>query len=143
MPDNRDDEIRPAPTVPTVGEVMTSRVVAVGPLATLQEALAAMLGAGVRHLPVIDDGRCVGLLYECDALWELYLRAESAGRAGACARSPVPFIAPDASLEAAAQLLELAGADALIVGQTDRIAGILTTADVVHAIARAGAAPSK
>ncbi|NMN93951.1 CBS domain-containing protein [Antrihabitans stalactiti] len=143
MTDNRDDEIRSVPTVPTVAEVMTSRVVAVGPLATLHEALAAMLGAGVRHLPVVHDGRCVGLLYECDALWELYLRAESAGRAGVCARSPAPFIAPDASLDAAAQVLELAGADALIVGQGDRIAGILTTTDVVHAIARAGATPSK
>ncbi|MBJ8346981.1 HPP family protein [Antrihabitans sp. YC2-6] len=116
---------------------MTTRVVAIGPSASLQEALAVMLGARVRHLPIVDRGKCVGLLYESDALWELYLRAEAASGAGACARSPVPLVAVDATLESAAEALERASADALVVDHDGRIAGVLTSTDIVHAIARA------
>ncbi|MBJ8341328.1 CBS domain-containing protein [Antrihabitans sp. YC3-6] len=122
---------------PVVHEIMTARVVAIGRSATLHEALAVMLGARVRHLPIVDDGKCVGLLYESDALWELYLHGELARTAGECARSPVPFVPFDASLSAAAQVFESAAADAVVVDRAGRIAGILTATDVVRATARA------
>jgi CBS domain-containing protein len=45
-----------------VREVMSKRVVCSTPDQTLEEAMALMTEKRVRHLPVIDDGKVVGLI---------------------------------------------------------------------------------
>jgi CBS domain-containing protein len=59
----------------TVGLVMVSEVLGIVPAAPLEVALRMMVEAGVRHLPVVDRGRCVGLLHESDVLWRLWSAA--------------------------------------------------------------------
>jgi len=45
-----------------VANWMTSSPVTVAPEATVGEALDLMLGGGFRHLPVVDEGRLVGIV---------------------------------------------------------------------------------
>ena len=45
-----------------VREIMTDRVLYVRPSQTAEECMALMIDKRVRHLPVIEDGRIVGLI---------------------------------------------------------------------------------
>lgn len=45
-----------------VGDVMTAPVMYVGPAASTQECMALMTGKRLRHLPVLDEGKLVGMI---------------------------------------------------------------------------------
>jgi CBS domain-containing protein len=45
-----------------VSEIMTARVVCVGPQRTVEECMALMTEKRIRHLPVIEGGKLTGLL---------------------------------------------------------------------------------
>lgn len=45
-----------------VEEVMTSPVITISPLATAAEGLETMTRKRIRHLPVIDEGKLIGLV---------------------------------------------------------------------------------
>jgi len=46
----------------TVGEIMSTRVVCARPEQTVEECMAVMTDKGVRHLPVLDHKKVVGLV---------------------------------------------------------------------------------
>ena len=50
------------------GEIMTSRPVCVGPQQTVEECMALMTDKRVRHLPVIEGDRVLGLVSIGDAV---------------------------------------------------------------------------
>lgn len=52
-----------------VGDIMTREVTTVFPEENLTELMATMQDCGFRHLPVVDDGKLVGLVTERDLLW--------------------------------------------------------------------------
>jgi CBS domain-containing protein len=45
-----------------VGDIMTSPVMYVGPTASTQECMALMTGKRLRHLPVLEEGRLLGMI---------------------------------------------------------------------------------
>ena len=45
-----------------VDEIMTPHVVCVSPRSTTRDCMALMSDKGIRHLPVLDDGRVVGMV---------------------------------------------------------------------------------
>ena len=45
-----------------VGEVMTTRIICVGPADTIEGCMAIMTEKRIRHLPVVEDGRLAGLI---------------------------------------------------------------------------------
>jgi CBS domain-containing protein len=45
-----------------VGEIMTTRVITVGPTWTADECMALMTDKRIRHLPVLEEGRLIGLV---------------------------------------------------------------------------------
>lgn len=45
-----------------VSEIMSEKVVSVTPAQTVDDCMALMSGRRIRHLPVIDNGRIVGVL---------------------------------------------------------------------------------
>lgn len=53
-------------TARTAGEAMTSPVIAIGPDRPLAEAAARMIDRAVNRLPVIEDGKLVGILTRAD-----------------------------------------------------------------------------
>lgn len=54
------------PRVLTVGEVMSSPLVSISPDASLREAALKMLRSGVKRLPVISEGKLVGIITDTD-----------------------------------------------------------------------------
>ena len=63
-----DDLSSTARTGPTVGQYMTPAPHTISPRRSLAAARARMVETSVRHLPVIDGGRIVGLISERDLL---------------------------------------------------------------------------
>jgi CBS domain-containing protein len=79
------------PAALSIGEVMTPDPVTVGPEAALGHALVLMRERGIRHLPVVEGGKLVGMVCARDALdpeleevgceesWRERLRCRTAG----------------------------------------------------------------
>lgn len=59
-----------------VREVMSSPVMYVGPERTSEECMALMTGNRLRHLPVMDEGKLVGLVSIGDLVKEILSRQE-------------------------------------------------------------------
>jgi CBS domain-containing protein len=54
-----------------VREIMTSRVVCVTPQRTVEECMALMTDKRIRHLPVLDSGKLIGVLSIGDLVKEV------------------------------------------------------------------------
>jgi CBS domain-containing protein len=54
-----------------VSEIMTARVVCVGPQRTVEECMALMTDKRVRHLPVVEHGKLIGMLSIGDLVKEM------------------------------------------------------------------------
>mmetsp|Transcript_15299 Transcript_15299/g.38140 ORF Transcript_15299/g.38140 Transcript_15299/m.38140 type:complete len:210 (-) Transcript_15299:322-951(-) len=52
----------------TVKEAMTTKVVTIGPSATMAQAAQLMLAKKVNRLPVVESGKCVGVITRHDVL---------------------------------------------------------------------------
>lgn len=120
-------------------DVMTRDVVTLGPDATVEQALAVMRECGVRHLPVVLDGRFAGLVD--DRLVALGHLADGAPRSRSVVTLMthyVPQVAPDAELPRVARLVGDSGCDAVVVvDETGALLGIVTATDLVRALAGA------
>jgi acetoin utilization protein AcuB len=118
------------------------RVLAIHPDTDAITALGVMGEHGVRHLPVVRGHRCVGMVTEADLLRAITV-APSAPTAGTlCHRCP-PTVPPDAGLPAVAAAILAGGLDAALVVHGCALVGIVTSIDVLAAIAeRRGRAES-
>jgi CBS domain-containing protein len=126
---------------PAAGAVrawMTDRVFAVTAAVTVEDALRVMTERGVRHLPVMEGDRCVGLVCESDLLWTLWSRGASGGRVGDICRRPGPLVGPDDPVPLAAVRMTEGGCDAALVSCADSIVGIVTAADIVRYVGAHG-----
>jgi CBS domain-containing protein len=132
------------PTVPPssasvtrVADVMTPDPMVVEPSVTLEGAYSTMKSLGFRHLPVVLDGKLVGILSTNDI-----------GRLGATVPSimlrevgsvmtPQPLtIRPEEPIEAAAATMALRKVSCLLVVSDGALVGIVTTYDLLDALAR-------
>jgi CBS domain-containing protein len=59
-----------------VSAIMTQRVLYVRPQQTLEECMALMTEKNLRHLPVLDDGRLVGVISMRDVVKDLIAEKE-------------------------------------------------------------------
>jgi CBS domain-containing protein len=138
-------------------DVMTKDVMTVTPEATLRQVAEVLSGFGISGLPVVEDGRVVGVVSEADVLAKergdaprrssLFglllddgagLTAKLEARTAAEAMtSPAVTISPERPLaEAAARMLD-EGVNRLPVLQEDgTLVGIVTRADLVRAFVR-------
>lgn len=55
----------------TVAEIMTSKVTSVGPGQTVDDCMQLMTNGRFRHLPVLDEGRLIGVLSIGDLVKEV------------------------------------------------------------------------
>ena len=125
-------------TKPIVEHHMTVSPVVIGSDCTLADAHRLMRERGIRHLPVVDDGRLVGLVSQRD----LYLAETLRGVDPATdtvreAMSGEPYaVPPGAPLEeVAATMAERRLGSALVVDRGSVI-GLFTTVDALRALAR-------
>jgi len=123
---------------------MTANPFTVTPDNSIPEAVAVMHERGVRHLPVVRDGRVVGVLSHSDiaAASPSPATSFSAGEityllaklkvAKVMTRNPI-VIAPDALLEEAAVLMRDNKIEMLPVVDGDELVGVITESAILDA----------
>jgi CBS domain-containing protein len=140
-----------------VFDVMTTDVLTVGSETPLREVAALLARRRISGLPVVDEGRVVGVVSEGDILakergpnseppgWfgvlfedraaaDLKLEARTAGTA---MTAPALTIAPDRTVAEAAGMMVDEGVNRLpVVGAAGELVGIVTRADLVRAFVR-------
>ncbi len=110
---------------------MTRKPICVGPTETVTAARKIMHEAGIRHLPVVEDGRLIGIL----SLRDLYRgAAQQIALTGELMTKPAIEIALHETLLAAAALLSKHQISALPVVDQGALVGILTTTDLLEPI---------
>lgn len=60
-----------------IKEVMTTNVITVSPKNTVEECMSLMSGKRVRHLPVVEDGKVIGILSIGDLVKETIAEQEA------------------------------------------------------------------
>lgn len=137
----------PALTRLTASDVMTSDVATVMTTTTVGAAMTLMRTLGIRHLPVLGDGRFVGIVDDRLVAFALL----NAGGFGGALEQPVstamthyvPQIGPGEPLQRVAHLLRTSRCDAIVVVDAqEHLLGIITTVDVVSAVALGTVAPA-
>ena len=123
---------------PPLAELMTAPLLGVTPDTGIKVALCLLTEAGVRHLPVMDGARCLGLVFEHDVLRRVadggWMRSELS--AGELCR-PAPMLRPGDRRSAATGRMWHAGVDAVLVVADDKLIGIVTATDVLRSLAGA------
>jgi CBS domain-containing protein len=123
----------------TVGAIMSAPVVTTTPAATVAEARRRCQAAGVRHLPVVDNGLLVGMVAACDLD-----HAPDESGAVAAVMTPTVFIAfPEMLLAEAARVFRRRPFCAMPVLRGRDLVGIVSRADVTRALAGGGPAGAR
>jgi acetoin utilization protein AcuB len=124
---------------------MTREVITASPETTLAHALELTRAHGIRHLPIVSEGRLVGIVSNRDLrhahppVYSAEMRemqeALHARRMNELMITPVITVAPEASIEAAARLLCEHPIGCLPVVDGATLVGIITESDLLRAMA--------
>lgn len=119
-----------------VRDVMTPDVLGIVPAAPLEVALRMMVEAAVHHLPVVDDGSCLGVVHEPDVLWRLWSAVGVLPpTVGAVVRRPALAVAVDDTVPDVARRMVDAGTDVALVLEDGGLVGIVTGTDLLRLVA--------
>ena len=107
--------------------VMTRDVVVVSPIVTAGIAARMMERLRIRHLPVVEDGRLVGILSDRDLL------KRPAGTSCGAAMTPAPVTClPNTPVRKVAQLMLQHKIDSIpVVGHSGVLTGLVTSTDLL------------
>jgi CIC family chloride channel protein len=133
-PAHRGEYTIPLIQAVTVGEAMRRQVVTVAPSDTVAVAEQRMAERGLRGLPVVEDGRLVGMFTASDAL---RARQQALATVGEAMTSNLVVAYPADSLHTALQRMTRAGVSRLPVVERerpDRLIGVLSTRDLAAAL---------
>ena len=128
----------------TVAELMQRNVKSVPSEASLAEAIVALADEHISGMPVVDGtGRVIGVLSTTDVLTAEAEADDPAARESLLENTPVrdimtprPFtIAPGEDLREAARQMLYADVHRLFVAEGDHVVGIISTTDIVRAVA--------
>jgi acetoin utilization protein AcuB len=114
-----------------VRDRMTKHPVTVTRQDTLAVAHEKMLTGHFRHLPVVYEGRVIGMLSDRDL--RQYVGAEGQTRVGVAMTENPLTVSPLSTVEEAARLLLQHQISGLPVVEGGTLAGIMTTSDVLQA----------
>jgi acetoin utilization protein AcuB len=114
-----------------VGKRMTTHPVTVAPNETLAAARAKMQAGQFRRLPVVQDGKLVGIVTDRDV--RPHLGHEERTRVTAAMTEELVTVTPATTLEYAAQLMLKRKIGGLPVVEDGKLAGIITTSDILTA----------
>lgn len=117
-----------------VDDWMVRDVVSVSQDHTIQECVDLMKKHSIRHLPVVEDGRLVGLVTEGD-LRQIFLASliEQLSIRDVMINDPIT-VSPDTEIEDAAKVIFYNKIGGLpVVDEEDRLRGIITVADILAA----------
>jgi len=128
----------------TVAEVMVSPVVTANPRDTLADVLALSQRRQIRHVPIVENGKLIGIVTDRTlreasthpAVYNLLLDLLASLDRGAVdeimiREAEVVTVPPDTSLRGAARLMRERKVGCLPVVQEGRLVGIVTTSDLL------------
>ena len=120
----------------TIQRFMTPAPHTISTHQTLAEAHQAMRERGVRHLPVIQDGKLVGVVSQRDLYLLETLRGVDVSRELVEeAMSDDPFVvAPDASLQEVAEAMANRKHGSAVIVENEAVVGIFTSTDALRAL---------
>lgn len=131
-----------------VSDIMTSPAVVVGPDTSVPAAIALMREKAIRHLPVVENGRLVGIISRGDLREVSFSEAVNADtyelhfllnrvKVGRLMTRKVFTVTPDAPLVHAAELMtdnKIAGLP--VVDEAGSVVGIITESDLLKTLVR-------
>jgi len=127
-----------------VTDLMETDVQTVASDAVVQDAVTVLADSHVSALPVVDRiGRMVGVISRTDILASEEEVDDAAARQTLMQESlvrdlmtsPALTIAPEADIKEAAQQMLYTGVHRLFVTTDDRVVGVISTTDIVRAVA--------
>ena len=115
---------------------MTSSPLTIGPTSSLSKAVKLMRDHHVRHLPVVDGGRVVGVLSQRDILIMESLPGVNPTevRVEEAMVRDVFTVAPDAPVGEVIETMIDRKLGSTIVCEGERVLGVFTTIDALHAL---------
>lgn len=119
-----------------ISEFMTSFPISIDAEATLQDADVIMEVNGFRHLPVLREGKVIGIVSERDLKFALGLSGISlrANRVGEIVRSELYTVSPDTPLTEVARAMAARRIGSAVVLEDDEVIGIFTTTDALSVL---------
>lgn len=124
-----------------VKDVMTTEVITVSPDTTFSEAMDLIRKRGIRRLPVVKNGKVVGIITEKDLLsaspsqattldvWEL-TSLLSKLKIKQIMKKEVIHVHPNTPIEDAAKIMTDKKIGSLVVLQEEKLVGIITESDI-------------
>lgn len=125
----------------TASDVMTSPVFTVPESGTIWDAWSILFNCAVRHVVVVSNQHCVGVVDDRDLVqaWLLGPTALRAAPIRELLHERTSCVLPDCALQQVAELMNTERVDVLpVVDPTGKLVGLITAGDVVHAVARFG-----
>lgn len=118
----------------SIKEVMTAEVKACEPTATVVDAAKLMAKEDVGPIPVVEDGRLVGIVTDRDIVVNVVAKGRdvTSTTVGDIASRDLVTISPDEDLSEALRLLAEHQVRRLPVVEGDRLVGIVAQADVAR-----------
>jgi acetoin utilization protein AcuB len=133
-----------------VSDLMSCNIVTIDPTESCREAVARMHRARVRHLPVVERGRLVGIVTDRDLRHRLFTPGVFRDLGSVPVEtllkgvlvsdvmsSPVVAVAPEDDLEDAAKMMLEDKVGSLPVVESGRIVGMITETDLLRRIVQA------
>jgi len=120
----------------TVRQYMTASPRRVAPGELLEAAHRLMRSEGIRHLPVVEGERVVGILSQRDVFLMETLKSASPeeARVEEAMRARPFVVPPDASLARVVRAMSDARLGAALVVEGERLVGIFTRSDALRAL---------
>ena len=125
-----------------VKEIMSKSVKTVTSTSSAEAAWEAMQGARIHHLVVKDGTRIAGVLSSEDAGGTRGAKVRENLRVGDLMTERVVTIAPNAPVKRAANLMRGRTIGSLVVVDSGRAVGIVTTSDLLELLGRGAIQPS-
>ena len=117
-----------------IANYMTPNPLTIGPRAGVEEALNALRQKNVRHLPVVDKGKILGIITDKDIRSTLDPTVLSElTMADIMTKNPVT-VPIDASIQDAARLIFEKKTTGLLVTKNGQLVGIVTLADMLKVL---------
>lgn len=130
-----------------VARIMTETVVVIDADRPVSEALECFQQYPIHHLPVVRDGRLVGMLSSADLIKLEFFAPKAATerarflderfRIEQIMRSPVTSRGPNATVEEVSELIIDSGVHAVpIVDENEQVIGMVSTTDIIRSLLR-------
>jgi len=125
-----------------VRDLMKAPVQSVERTDTMGKALQMMKQHGIRHLPVLEDGKVIGILSDRDlrspdipGRWHAIPWSDSIAVEWVMS-APVLILSPNASIPEAASLMHAERIDCAPVLEEEKLIGIITSSDLLEILGK-------